>query len=184
MAGDSCCIFLIILLARGWGTKFIDFPQEFVNKIFLTGSLIVVRYLWTIFSWYNMGSSEQGKEHIFDGVPGYLEILIGFVTWVIYLMVWWNKFLMSTGSKRGMESKYWRRLDNFLFLAAFIAVVVRAMAILSIERFNSAYHECIGLTIALSCNFTMMLIMSLLMGPKNSPYMTLAQSKDNGLGHE
>lgn len=183
MAGDSCCFFLIILLARGWGTKFINFPQGFVNKLFAVGSMIIFRYIWTIYSWYNMGSSEHGETHIFDGVPGFLEIAIGLTKFSVYLVVWWGGYLKS-GPSRGLEVKHWRRLDNLLFIAAFIAVVVRAICIMSIERFESAYHESVGLIIAMSCNFTMMVILSILMAPTNSPYMKLAKSKDNGLGVE
>ena len=175
MAGDSCCIFLIILLARGWGTRFIMFPDEFVNKIFTVASLVILRYLWTIYNWYNLGTNENGGDHIFDGVGGYLEILIGVVKYSIYLVVWWQGYLKN-GPIRGVELKHWRKLDNLLFLAAFIAIVVRLIGISSIDRFDQAYHESIGLLIAIFCNFVMMVILSILMVPKNSPFKFLTDS--------
>jgi Rhodopsin-like GPCR transmembrane domain len=175
MAGDSCCVFLIILLARGWGTRFIIFPDEFVGKIFMVGSLVIVRYIWTIFSWYNLGGVEDGGDHIFDGVPGYLEIIIGFVKYWIYLVVWWQGYLKQ-GPIRGVEAKHWRRLDNLLFLAAFVAIVVRLIGITNIGRFEHAYHESIGLSIAIFCNFVMMVILSILMVPTDGPYKNLSDS--------
>ena len=178
MAGDSCCFFLIILLVRGWGTKFVNFPKSFNNSILMVGAMIVSRYIWTIFGWYFRGGSEDGGEYIFDGVPGMFELLIGLTKYSIYLVVWWMGYL-KTGPQRGLETKYWRRLDNWLFIAAFIAVIVRAIAILSIEKFEEAYHESLGLFVSLICNFTMMVILSILMAPKNSPYMKLAKSQEH-----
>lgn len=180
MAADSCGLFLIILLARGWGTKFVDFPSDLVNKIFIIASMIVFRYGWTIYNWYYMGKGETGGNHIFHGVPGYLEIAIGLCKYSLYLVVWWSGHLKE-GPKRGLETKHWRRLDNYLFVAAFIVVVLRAIGIFSVEIFEEAYHECVSLIIVFSCNFAMMLILALLMAPAKSPYMILAKSKDNGL---
>jgi len=45
---------------------------------------------------------------------------------------------------------------------------------MSIKNFENAYHEAIGLIIALCCNFVMMLILTLLMAPKDGPYMYLS----------
>lgn len=172
MAGDSCCFFLMMLLAMGWGTYFIMFPNEMVSKMNLVGSIVVLRYIWTIVGWYKRGGEDFG-EHIFDGIPGYLEVIVGIVKYVIYLKVWWAGKLRK-GPKNGIEIAHWRRLDNMIFIAAFVAIVVRIIAILSISKFEPVYHEAIGLLIALSCNFIMMLILTLLMSPKDGPYMYLS----------
>jgi len=172
MAGDSCCYLLMILLATGWGTFYIMFPHGMTNKINLVAMIVVFRYVWTIFGWYYRGGEEHGV-HIFDGISGWLEILVGVVKYAIYLKVWWTGKL-RTGPKNGIEIQHWRKFDNLIFLAAFISIVVRLVAIMSIKNFENAYHEAIGLIIALCCNFVMMLILTLLMAPKDGPYMYLS----------
>lgn len=133
MAGDSCCYFLMTLLATGWGTYFIMFPTGMVTKMNLVGLIVVLRYIWTIAGWYRRGGEDFG-EHIFDGVPGYLEIIVGIVKYAIYLKVWWDGRLRA-GPKNGIEIMHWRKLDNMIFLAAFFAILVRLLAIMQISRF-------------------------------------------------
>lgn len=178
MAGDSCALLTIICLAMGWGTKFIYFPQELINTVLFVGGLTGVRYLWTIYSWYRLGGNEYGGNHIFDGVGGYLEILIGVIKFGVYIKVWLQGHLKQ-GPIRGIEAKHWRRLDNSLFVAAFIAVVVRSMGIMTLDRYDESIHESMGLAIAIGCNCAILTILTLLMAPPSSPFKVLAAEDAN-----
>jgi hypothetical protein len=133
MTGDPLGFLLIIFLADGWGTFWINMDQKKSKMLSKVGALLIFRYVWALVSWYRRGSEDLG-EHVFEGVSGYFELIMMAVKYGFYLSIWWQQN-KNKGPKNGIETKHWRRLDNAVFLAAFVSVVVRTIGIFMIDRF-------------------------------------------------
>lgn len=165
MAADSALSFLLILMIRGWGTKFVMLGQEYEKVLVCILLTILARYGWTVHAWWQY---HEDVYHIFDGIAGRLEIGISVVKYIWFILFW---RMGSLGSSR----KY-KQFSKMLFCLASLLFFVRPLAVISIGWFDEVRRYSMSLFGILAANAFVVLILLVIFGKEDGLYMKVAFS--------
>lgn len=165
MAADSTLSFLLILMVRGWGTKFLMLGSEYEPTLFVILITILVRYGWTVHAWFQY---HEDVYHIFEGYAGFLEIAISVFKYLWFLLFWKRGKLGST--------KKYKEFSRMLFFLSSILFFVRPLAVLFVSQVKEVRRYSISLFGILGANALVVFTLMVLFGNESGTYMKVAYS--------